>query len=563
MNGNTIMMGLVDNVYKSKTQSSQGVGRTIAIRGRDMTKMLIEDSIANAPELMIQQSVVEFLGVANTQFLSWVRGLMDDGQYIFAGRSIIQAVWYILKNTPSMNVIIDGYQGGNNVKASDLFMASLTAKKTDKIFQETMSQYAGQLINYIMQVVDEPFYEVWVDTMSAQYQDPNSQNREDRPALIVRPKPFDRASEIDTKGNAVVTENDCDTIDPSGSGIQQTQQPSPTQAVAPTQDLSNPQPIEFANAPDPSYWLNHVAPLVDATSTIWDNLTCAIRGKAELIYEREITKKNLGISDYEAFSIYKLIASNDPIATAEFGAYGYYFPIVEGKMIQEYGAREFRRQSNTLPQLPSMYWSNMINAAILNNQTYWENSIDAYEIPFRNPSNQPLDTWLKKKNNGFGLKENLVNSLQTSPASIGQLLTPQQDWLAEAIAKDTSARNVTGAYITRKRDILWRWNRYNHLLESGTIECSGRDVRVGSKVALPDEETRGIPGSSAIRKYMEYYCVSVDQAWRFGENWITNIGLSRGHNPVELQEYAKFRNFDKVAGPDNKVFTSTLDEGRP
>ena len=478
MNDETIMLGFVDNVYKTKQQRGDSVSRKISIRGRDGMKIFHEDSVANAPELATQSKVKALLGSATTQFLNWIRGLMSDGKTnIFANSTIPEAIWWILQNTPSMNIQLDG--GQNNKTASELFLTSIASYKDDKLFDEQLSVYSGKIINYMAQVLDPAFYEIWVDTIPKS----RTAGKEDKPCLFIRPRPFDHNSadpyEVNTESVAPV--------DLSGITID-----------------SEAAYLETENSAS-DHWLNNPVPIKDQQITSWEDLSCPVYGKPTEIEEREIISKNLGVSDFDVSTMYKCTAAKDPLAVSELGKYGMYFPLIDGMMVRYFGIREMQAQSKMLP--PMAHW---------------------YE------ENKPTTV------SGDILYDAIATNI----------------WLLKKESQRKSKKDVVKS-VVQKRDRLWRWNRYNHLMESGQITIGGRDTRVGSKVILKEESGRGVVSNgqrSGGFSPMEYYCISVDQSYTFATNWVTALGLTRGQNKTEREEYSQIRGFDKPK--ENGIFTA-------
>ncbi len=461
MNGQTIMQGFVDNVYKTKTQQNEGVQRTITIRGRDATKLFIEDGVASAPELAVQDNVKKLLGESATQFLQWIRGLVDNGtRNVFANGSIPEAMDWILTNIPSMSIVLDGVL--QSKKSGDLFLRKIVAYEKDSILDEPLSIYAGKIINYLTQLVDEAFYEVWVDTIPAAL---NPAGNIDSPCLFVRPKPFDRSYEVNSDGQA-----------PEIGGMG----------------------MVFAKKVTSGFKVE-----------TWDTLTCPIYGEATTLEESDILQKNLGVSDYDVLTMYKVVAAKDPLAVSELGKFGMYFPLIDGNMVRLYGLREIQAQSKMLPPMTNWFPPSLGGVGVTNDF--------------------PMSYFLSKVGEKIGGEEVFRGTLQ-------------------------------------RRDRFWRWNRYNHIYETGTITIGGRDVRVGSKVKLSDEATRGIivdeNRDRSPHQGMEFYCVSVDQFYQFGQNWTTALALTRGHNPEELKKYHDQRGFDKKAG-DNGVLTVSYEQVAP
>jgi hypothetical protein len=246
-----------------------------------------------------------------------------------------------------------------------------------------------------------------------------------------------------------------------------------------------------------------------------------VYGVAQEIPERDILRSDIGISDYDVKTLYKISARKDPLAVSVIGQYGYYFPLLDANMTQLYGLREIAEESQMLPP-PLDYYA-----------THMTTKLNKEDIGFSPAGHRPIPKDLKLFKYSF---YNLFNG------------------------NDAKRQRITDFMISTKRDRLWRWTRYNHVYQSGLLTARGRDVRVGSKVSLPDEESRGITfdpnGNRKIFKGMEYYCTDVIQQWSFGTAWLTQVSLVRGHNPIELRSYHDVRKFNQRTNTDNHIFTA-------
>jgi hypothetical protein len=509
------MWGFVDNPYKSLTRINDQVTRSITVRGRDGMKAFMVDSIANAPALANDPNIVALLGTQVTNFMDWIRGLGPDGQSAFAASFVPQAVYWILQNVPSLFVQLTDL---GNTRVRDVFKANLVGRAEDMIYDDSLTQYAGQIINYMQQVLDG-FYEFWVDTLPAN--SPNNLNNRTCPVLFVRPKPFDREYEIDSAGIATTFKGL--TIDQGGA----------YQALE-----KNPAPDVGPASPADNSLL--VMPTTDYTITSWEKLTCPVWNKVHAIPQHEITNKTLGVSDYEVANLIKVLSRKDVLATSQFGTYGLYFPLIDAQLVRIFGLREMQVDTGLIPTPNDLPATQMGTALSLESEDFDTTNAGLGNIKKPLPTEEPSDPLT------FEDVEQFINIRNANRKAVCEFL------------------NIN------KRDRLWRWTRYNHIYESGLISFKGRDVHAGSKLFLPDEETRGLvvdnSGTRIPHKGMEFYCLSVDQEYHFGEPWISTAAINRGHNPQELRAYHTYRGFDKVPGgvssvtnQPNGVFTASLE----
>ena len=467
---NIFMLGIVDRVYKIKTQQGDSVSRAITISGKDFTKVFIKDEVAMAPELVTNENLVAAFGIGGekrVQFMDWIRGLVNGGQdNIFLDSHILQAVYWVVANMPAMQIDSTYFNGA--AQPVDFFKVMLTGRLRDKLFDANMNMYSGNMVNYMCQLLDMMFYEIWVDTLP-----PGTVNNPSRdkatPVLIVRPKPYDFKFEVDSDGKPV-----------------------------------NQEGVTIAETKFDTF--NEAAPLMPITIGTWEDLTSPITGIAETIHESDILRKAMGVSDEEVFSMYKLFADKDNLATSILGRFGYYFPIVDIDAVRRYGLREMQGHSKLI--------------------------------------GSPTDLPKKWGPAATGLTEEDFDAI----TKIGPLTQDQTNKLEPA------------SFFTReKRDRLWRWNRYNHLFESGPMTIKGRNMFVGTKVFFPDETLHAlsVDGSEFIGG-LQSYCIGVGHEWSFGGHWLTTVDLIRGHNKNHIFEYHQLNGYDKPVGERNNVFMSNL-----
>ena len=488
-----IMFGFVDGVFKSKVTQGRNVRRGITIRGRDATKMFINDNVAYAPELATDPDVIEAFGddVKRLQFLNYIRGLSEDDDGIvkvvnnvFMNKHIPIPVYWILRHIPAMRLNID-YFGDGQKKPHEIFRTSLTCRREDKLFDANMNMYAGTVANYFNQIIDPDFHEIWVDTVPAS--SPLSDDNIARPVFMLRPKPFDFRYEIDTRGN---------NLDFDG----------------------------LIYDPDTDSLKRHAL-------THWDNLTSPITGEETEITEDKITYKAVGIADYEVATQYKIFGQQDVLAASQVGRFGWYLPLLDVNMFKLFGIRELTSQSRLLP-----YVSDWV--------IHLPGSLDKEDT---------------EAGNNIGDADGAVDDDSTVIDSVDDAI--------ESVDHTGGGKKSGLEFLTvERRDRIWRWNRYNHILESGQLTFAGRNVHVGSKIKLPDEPTRGIvidekDAGERIRYQnadggMEYYCEGVRHQYRFGTPWLTTLRLTRGHNPAELAYYHDIRKFGRVPGKANNIFVS-------
>lgn len=499
MNGQAIMYGFVDKVYKSRMTNGQSIGRSIVVEGRDATKLFLEDSIANAPGLASNPEVLRILGEQATQFLGWLRGLInynskgESVDNIFADSYPAQAIFWILNNMPSAQIqnTVAGLQ-----TSSGLFLTNLVNRIEDKLYDNTLAVYSGKILSYMSQCIDPAFYDLWVDTVPKKY----NVKGNDAPCLFLRPKPFDRDYEIDSEGKKI-----------SFDGL------------APSKDQIRLQKKE--------YWLKNSVPMLSEKIDSWESLTCPVKGVVTEIKGKDILQFDVGVSDLDVMTMFKSVSVNDPVAATTAARYGGYFPLIDSEMIRLFGLRELQSNSRMIPPF----------------KDYWiETAMDQIQ-------SNPFTAIRKTITDGL-FSDNFLTTTTLLPLPFG-------------IKKSTNDKSDIEKQVIQKRDRIWRWSRYAHILESGTARIKGDFIFAGSKIHLPDEWSRGmVMNSSRERtpsKGMDYYVNGVQQSYQFGRQWTTTLAISNGQNENEIDTYYVLRNFNKAANTKtNAIFTAGYGQTR-
>ena len=497
------MFGFVDNVYRSYSSVNGRVEKTVNVRGRDATKLFAMDNIAYAPELAVQQELKDaFVNPKVLEFIQYMRGVVNNKQ-IFVNSFIPQLIYWILANAPSTRIALDYLQGKQSNKGdpkdllspADLFQTYLMARADEKIYDIPMSVYSGSLLNYFTSAIDSAFYELWIDTMP--YNSPSNKTGNTRPCLILRPKPYDYAWEkTNSKG------------EPLGNVFCELNSDSPLTSIKKWSDNDN-------------------------ANYNWQNFTHPIAASSLIVNDEDVMQSNLGISDEEIFTMFRVNGKGDIIGTGAMATYGLNFPLIDAMNMKTYGMRELQIESGLIP--PSIDDLS---------QTYTNTKL--MTVIDRDGRNKVANAWGK---------DILVT---TGVFKADDLPNYAMNWPIQAANK-----TLIGLVTTEKRDRLWRWNRYNHLLESGMLTIKGRNAFVGQKIVSSDNTnlfwTRGIFDPSTrlrnSKRGMEFYCVGVEQSGGWGRTWETTLSLSRGANMSELETYYNQRGYDKASGPVNQIFS--------
>lgn len=244
------------------------------------------------------------------------------------------------------------------------------------------------------------------------------------------------------------------------------------------------------------------------------------------ISKEDILDRNFGRSDEEVFTMFRCIGDKDVLAASEVSRFGFYFPMIDAAMTKIYGLRALTGTSRLLPYVYDASISDDLGQSDLDQ---WP---DPW-IPYK-PSFEPTG----------------ISSYEDALTAIGN-----ND------KKKLNTADLVTILTKAKRDRLWRWNRYNHLLYSGTMQIKGQQVFVGTKVLLPDEDY--VIFDRANNKLVRYpggmagYCVGVQQSYAFGQGLTTTLSIVRAVNEAHLKEYHDNRNFGQPIGKANQMFEGT------
>jgi len=249
-----------------------------------LPKLLLRDSIANAPALSTDATVVKQLGNDRVQFFTWMRGLTKDGKSPFIGLPE-EAVKWILEKAPAMNVNL-----GNNItpksfasEAKGRIEGTLQSLinfqfiEGELLFSPFLSTFTGPILNYIYACLDEFFYEVFFDT--------TTRNGLAYNTMVIRPKPFSFKEYYNASryiGNWLYTE---------------------------------------------------------------DMYKDAIRVNSSMRLQQELAKSDYDLKNFFWINFENSLIAN---ASLNLGIFGVQFPIINLKSIKKYGLRELNATSTTI-----------------------------------------------------------------------------------------------------------------------------------------------------------------------------------------------------------------------
>lgn len=202
-----ITMGLVDRVFPVRNVAGGSAGMALQIMGSDMGKVLALDhivraslTVSSAPLFLNDVGAVVGPDHALLEALPGVWGPTDrDGAPVFVGQSIQTVVDWILKTGPAMAVPMLSPLGRTG-RPGEFIQTDVTSWNDGLIWSEAPHTYQGTIWNFIRSILDEDFYEVFLDCLPKGTEVPTVQ-------LTVRPKPFDefaaqRLPVIDSTGES-------------------------------------------------------------------------------------------------------------------------------------------------------------------------------------------------------------------------------------------------------------------------------------------------------------------------------------------------------------------------
>ncbi|MCK4448911.1 MAG: hypothetical protein KAW56_17740 [Candidatus Marinimicrobia bacterium] len=204
-------LGIVDSVNKASSFRKDNPYRRTIIAGRDFGSLILDDDLVYAPEMFfevnedrtvkseeiakvfrndIERRIARNLrGKHPTFTLGCLAGFGPSPGFesvrTFAGRPIIEAAKFILENASSIRNFVYRNKDGEIARK----MLDMDKYITQRPGYTCMPSYAlvtyqGNLLNYVREVIDENFNELFVDT-------------KDGVAYIrLRPFPFDRKGDV-------------------------------------------------------------------------------------------------------------------------------------------------------------------------------------------------------------------------------------------------------------------------------------------------------------------------------------------------------------------------------
>ena len=322
------MMGFVDNVYRSKSVIGEKPTRIVIVRGRDFGKLMIEDKPRYAPlgatlstnkesPLIVDvlRRIDKFIPPSTNQIKNgkkdsdfhpigqyWISrlapehfGIDKDGKKKSLGQSwvdqpISEMILHFVEILGSFRTRVK-FQGEEKA-LSDIIIPDLKSREGELTASNNANTLTGaNVINQIKSVIDDEFYELWLDHKLDEEGAPKT-------FLRFRPKPWDFDSDIVT-----------DRV----NGGDETVGDSTDKEFTYEKSVTFVEGKEHHEIPDPLI-------LIEA----------------------------VGISDYQAYSIYMVNNGRELLGSKVYQKYGMNYPIFDFKALAKYGSKSLNVESKLI-----------------------------------------------------------------------------------------------------------------------------------------------------------------------------------------------------------------------
>lgn len=195
-----IMLGLIGNVSERWGIQGGRLTRSLTLTGQDMGKILVRDNIMSVlvasiqtPDAMSYQEQLRTALGDDSPLLSYIHAPTDPADPelsgFFEGKHVTDVVAWALKGITSMRIPLLAEAFGGRGIAGDWMQVVASSYSADVVWSRTLdlATYSGSVWGFISSLVDQDFYECWVDTL------PTTTGFAELPApiLVLRPKPFD------------------------------------------------------------------------------------------------------------------------------------------------------------------------------------------------------------------------------------------------------------------------------------------------------------------------------------------------------------------------------------
>lgn len=191
-----LMFGIIDDVSTERTLVGGRATSVLRIQGADVGKTLSRDHVVRS--MLTTQEQPEFfakvaaaLGNENPMLQAFGSlGPTDEsGVPVFQGQSVKAVVDYILQTSTGMRIPLLACLGGVGKPGEFILTGkSVTTWNDGRVWSDNPRTYTGTIWDYIKSILDEDFYECFID--SVPFRGFNIPDIE----LIIRPKPFDEVS---------------------------------------------------------------------------------------------------------------------------------------------------------------------------------------------------------------------------------------------------------------------------------------------------------------------------------------------------------------------------------
>lgn len=448
---------------------------------------------------------------------------------------ICPIIW-VMKNMPSMHIEIpfidvsgdEDYEDHSVTKLGKYFLLDMKAFAGHEVSDVLLSQYSGKVWNYMLECTDPNFYEMYVDTVTVT----GANGKEVRPCLFHRPKPFDRSTDTVIKiKNAEIKES------PQGKNF------STSEAE---------QEEEFSLEKGGNKIKQN---LVTYNKVIYPDIKrgdIVFTTASTKFIEQKIITTYVAIADMDDKGQFKLDSPrfkgerdpnnpDDPnnksmVIPWTWDGDTYFKTMITGEKFHVITEDMIIEESMGFSDYEVMNYITFTARKDLMYDTleaqfgYLYPLVDAYSIQ------------------KFGLRSahfesNLISEAKLPPEKIGN------DKYSTEKPSDKSLFGISEYLNQRER--LFNWNRYNPILESGSIVTNGnQDYRIGDKVYFPDAVSK--KGYKGMYAYIVGVRNKAVGNIKQGFYYTNTLELIRAENPKELQEYAMQIN-KETTQPKHKV----------
>ncbi len=301
-----VMLGIVDDVFRTRVTTRSGARYGLNISGRDFGKLFLEDNIVFHPGIASIKDAADKLRDSGLSkiFMGLYKIIDQDGKktIVWQNKRPSEAIHILLRQFPSLKAIVQ-ISETEAVEYHDLIEEDLITRDSDRIAAgEAIATAQGSLWNIMNACIDKDFYELFVDTRP-----PGAGESISKAVLRLRPKPYDR------KGEKVYHQD----VESEGHLL--------------------------------SYRNGRLSE--GKADILWDNIKNLVDGEpCHVKNNSDILEFRSGVSDREAVSIVNCTANFD-LTSESIGRLSLDWPYIDVSALKRYGLREYNAATKYLTRL--------------------------------------------------------------------------------------------------------------------------------------------------------------------------------------------------------------------